>query len=78
MSTPFRNNKVRGRRTALMHRQWQERDVQERSFGIHFGEWQHTCMQTDLADEWQEWFRLTPLERWQESMKLWAQYLGAC
>lgn len=76
MSTPFRNNKVRVRRTALMHRQWQERDVQEKSFGIHLGEWQHTCMQTDLADEWQEWFRLTPLERWQESMKLWAQYLA--
>mgnify|MGYP001584140849 CR=1 FL=1 len=26
-------------------------------------------------DEWEEWYRLTPLERWQESQKLWAFYL---
>jgi hypothetical protein len=30
----------------------------------------------DAAAEWQEWFRLTPLERWHESSKLWAQYLA--
>lgn len=28
------------------------------------------------ADEWQEWYRLSPLERWQESMNLWQQYLA--
>jgi hypothetical protein len=33
-------------------------------------------MQTDESDEWQEWFRLTPLERWHETSKLWAQYLA--
>lgn len=33
-------------------------------------------VQQDPADEWQEWFRLTPLERWRESMKLWTQYLA--
>ena len=33
-------------------------------------------VQHDLEDEWQEWFRLTPLERWSESMKLWPQYLA--
>jgi hypothetical protein len=33
-------------------------------------------MQHDSSDEWQEWFRLGPLERWNESMKLWAQYLA--
>jgi hypothetical protein len=26
-------------------------------------------MQRDPADEWQEWFRLAPLDRWRESMK---------
>lgn len=30
----------------------------------------------EQADEWQEWFRLEPLERWRESMKLWTQYLA--
>ena len=33
-------------------------------------------MQHDPADEWQEWFRLAPLDRWRESMKLWARYLA--
>ena len=28
------------------------------------------------ADEWQEWYRLSPLDRWQESMRLWQQYLA--
>ena len=28
------------------------------------------------AEEWEEWYRLTPLERWQESQKLWAFYLS--
>ena len=27
-------------------------------------------------EEWQEWYRLTPLERWEESQKLWAFYLS--
>ena len=26
-------------------------------------------------DEWQAWYRLTPLQRWQESQKLWEFYL---
>jgi len=26
-------------------------------------------------EEWQEWYRLTPQERWSESMKLWDLYL---
>ena len=34
----------------------------------------------DLEDivggEWAEWYRLTPLERWHESMKLWTHYLS--
>src|SRR2546423_9942446 len=25
--------------------------------------------------EWAEWYQLTPLERWRESGKLWAEYL---
>ena len=30
----------------------------------------------DPTDEWHEWYRLTPQERWRESEKLWAQYLA--
>jgi len=26
-------------------------------------------------DEWDEWYRMTPLERWRESQKLWEFYL---
>jgi len=26
--------------------------------------------------EWEEWYRLTPLERWRESEKLWEFYLA--
>ena len=33
-------------------------------------------MISEDSDEWQEWFRLTPLERWRETAKLWAQYLA--
>jgi len=33
-------------------------------------------MHNEESDEWQEWFRLTPLERWRETTKLWAQYLA--
>ncbi|MFO0914860.1 MAG: hypothetical protein U0795_18015 [Pirellulales bacterium] len=29
------------------------------------------------ADSWLEWYRLTPLERWQESMKLWQYFMYA-
>ena len=27
-------------------------------------------------DEWMDWYRLTPLERWRESEKLWAFFLS--
>jgi len=30
----------------------------------------------DWPDEWQEWAMLTPLERFQESEKIFAQYLA--
>jgi len=26
-------------------------------------------------DEWAEWFRMTPAQRWKESIKLWSFYL---
>ncbi len=29
-----------------------------------------------VGDEWAEWYRLTPLERWLESEKLWQTYLA--
>ena len=29
-----------------------------------------------VGDEWAEWYRLTPLERWLESEKLWQVYLA--
>jgi hypothetical protein len=29
-----------------------------------------------VGEEWAEWYRLTPAERWQESEKLWATYLA--
>ena len=29
------------------------------------------------SDSWKEWYRLTPLERMRESMKLWQFYLAA-
>ena len=29
-----------------------------------------------LDPEWQEWYALTPIERWRESSKLWAFYLS--
>jgi hypothetical protein len=29
------------------------------------------------SDEWKEWYRLTPIERMRESMKLWRFYLEA-
>jgi hypothetical protein len=28
------------------------------------------------GEEWAEWYRLTPLERWRESQKLWEAYLS--
>ena len=28
------------------------------------------------VDEWEEWYRLTPLQRWEESQKLWPTYLA--
>ena len=30
----------------------------------------------DVVDEWDEWYRLTPLQRWEESQKLWPTYLA--
>lgn len=32
--------------------------------------------ETLFGDEWAEWFRLTPQQRWQESEKLWEVYLS--
>ena len=29
----------------------------------------------DDEDSWKEWYRLTPLQRWHESMKLWQFFL---
>ena len=29
-----------------------------------------------VGEEWAEWYRLTPLERWHESEKLWLTYLS--
>ena len=29
-----------------------------------------------VGTEWAEWYRLTPVERWQESTKLWQTYLA--
>jgi hypothetical protein len=29
-----------------------------------------------IGDEWLEWYRLTPHERWAESMKLWEHYVA--
>ena len=28
-----------------------------------------------VGEEWAEWYRLTPVERWRESEKLWQSYL---
>ncbi len=30
----------------------------------------------DLSDEWKEWLELTPIERFKESEKIFAQYLA--
>jgi hypothetical protein len=30
----------------------------------------------DMPDEWQEWLELTPIERFRQSEKLFAQYLA--
>jgi hypothetical protein len=29
-----------------------------------------------VGHEWAEWYRLTPVQRWQESTKLWQTYLA--
>ncbi|HEY3763074.1 MAG TPA: hypothetical protein VGN23_15115 [Verrucomicrobiae bacterium] len=29
-----------------------------------------------VGDEWAEWYRLTPIQRWRESEKLWQTYLA--
>jgi hypothetical protein len=29
-----------------------------------------------VGEEWAEWYRLTPAQRWQESEKLWQIYLA--
>jgi hypothetical protein len=28
-----------------------------------------------VEDEWLDWYRLTPAERWQETTRLWSYYL---
>lgn len=30
----------------------------------------------DSVDEWEDWYGLTPLQRWEESQKLWPTYLA--
>ena len=51
-------------------------NLRERAVGMLAEPWQVVSMHFDPADEWQEWFRLAPLDRWNESMKLWPQYLA--
>ena len=29
-----------------------------------------------VEEEWAEWYRLTPIQRWMESQKLWQTYLA--
>ncbi len=29
-----------------------------------------------VGEEWAEWYRLTPAQRWRESQKLWQTYLA--
>ena len=31
----------------------------------------------DEGDEWADWYRMKPIERWKESQKLWAFYTQA-
>ena len=33
-------------------------------------------MFSEVPDEWMEWYRLTPLQRWQASERLMVQYLA--
>jgi hypothetical protein len=33
-------------------------------------------MMEEPTGEWQEWFRLTPLERWRESTRPWEQHIA--
>jgi hypothetical protein len=35
-----------------------------------------TAPEATVEDEWADWYRLTPLERWRESQKLWEFYLS--
>ena len=35
----------------------------------------HLSPEELVGDEWAAWYRLTPLERWQESSVLWQTYL---
>jgi hypothetical protein len=30
----------------------------------------------DFDEAWAEWYRLTPAQRWQESLKLWSFYVA--
>ena len=41
--------------------------------GIHYRGM--ILMEELVGEEWAEWYRLTPLERWRESEKLWQSYL---
>ena len=36
------------------------------------------AMQRDSEDEWQEWYRLTPMEPWRARMESWTQYVYPC
>jgi hypothetical protein len=49
---------------------------QELPLGLPRAVWQSVRVNDDPEDEWQEWFQMAPLERWSESMKLWAQYIA--
>lgn len=47
------------------------------SYNAGMSETQHNrfTKACDHEDSWQEWYALTPLQRWQESMKIWQFYL---
>ena len=60
--------------------EWRRRRVRELAFtaGIR----KNTLMSQELSnsrfcdERWEEWYRMTPLERWHESQKLWQFYLA--
>jgi hypothetical protein len=42
----------------------------EKGYQMHMVE-----LEDIVGGEWADWYRLTPLERWEESGELWAHYL---